>query len=664
MSSMQKYIRKLQEHYQEYGFRRTFTWFFSSIFWRINSYRFPKLDYSYDKSLKPGFIPKSKRVFIMATIPFYDIGGGQRSAQLAKTFHRLNYDVFYIYAFKSSETKVFQLENPCSLHRYIGDVKIQEIAQYVTKNDLFIFEAPCDVFLPYLDLAKKSGAKTIYENIDNWENAELGGLVHSAAALERMIRQSDILTATARPLVNQTKRYLRQYQIKKKVLYVPNAVDDQLFDYHRTFDRPADLALGKRTLLYYGSLWGTWFDWDAVFAIAKAFPDYQINLIGDYHCVLEKVKDAPANVKFLGPKSQVELPAYLAYSDFAILPFKVDDICKYVSPLKIFEYIAMGTKVVATKLPDIAGYPNVDYVETIADWKRALRKKPRPDLAVVDAFIAANNWFDRVSTLLAAIDPKNAKTCHSEFAKDLSIVVLNYNNSKVIFRCIDSLVHFGSRYQYEIIVVDNNSTDGSYEKLRRTYRKNPQVHIYRNAKNGCSSGRNLGVAKSTKHYILFLDSDQWATSPYWLDDYFELLKANPDRLAIGWVAGWFNRQMYSYKVADAFPFHYLPPKYLATTDIGYIGTGGFLIKKSLFDEVGGFDEAYDPTCYEDTDLSLSVRHTGGETIYSKALGVGHLPHQTTKSGTKAHADLLKQKGDYFIAKWSKKNPQLITKHRK
>lgn len=661
---MQKYIRKLKIHYQEYGFQRTFTWFFSSIFWRLNSYRFPRTDYGYEQPTKKDFIPKSKRIFIFATVPFYDIGGGQRSAQLAKVFHQLGYEVFYIYAFKSSESKVLNIENPCSFHKHIDSLQVQEIADYTAKDSIFIFEAPCNSFLPYLNLAKKSGAKTIYENIDNWENAELGGLVYSAEALEAMIRESDILTCTARPLIEQTKQYLKKYNIKKEVLYVANAVDDHLFDYHRTYECPDDLAVGEKTLLYYGSLWGTWFDWDTIFAIAKAFPTYKINLIGDHHCITERVKDAPSNVKFLGLKSQSLLPAYLAHSDFAILPFKVDDICKYVSPLKIFEYIAMGTQAIATKLPDIAGYPNVDYVSTIDDWKRALKKKPHPDLHAVDEFVTENNWFDRASTLLAAVDPKNAKACSSKFAKDLSVVVLNYNNSKVIFRCIDSLLHFGSRYQYEIIVVDNQSTDGSYEELLRTYKNNPQVHIYRNTKNGCSSGRNLGVEKSTKDYILFLDSDQWVTNPYWLDDYFKLLESDPDRLAIGWGAGWFNNHMYAQKVVDAYPFAYLPPQYIATTDIGYISTDGFLIKKSLFEQVGGFDEAYDPTCYEDTDLSLSVRHAGGETIYSKALGVGHLPHQTTKSGSKEHAELLKQKGDYFISKWRTKNPQLITKHRK
>lgn len=104
----------------------------------------------------------------------------------------------------------------------------------------------------------------------------------------------------------------------------------------------------------------------------------------------------------------------------------------------------------------------------------------------------------------------------------------------VIFRCLDSLLRFGGRYQYEVVVIDNQSTDGSYEKLRHNYSKHPQVRVYRNTKNGCSSGRNLGVQKSTKDYLLFLDSDQWVTNPYWLDAYFDLFEAHRDNLAIGW----------------------------------------------------------------------------------------------------------------------------------
>ena len=49
---------------------------------------------------------ETKNVFIFATVPYFDVGGGQRSAQLAKIFNRMGFNVHYIYAFKSSEKNV------------------------------------------------------------------------------------------------------------------------------------------------------------------------------------------------------------------------------------------------------------------------------------------------------------------------------------------------------------------------------------------------------------------------------------------------------------------------------------------------------------------------------------------------------------------------------
>ena len=95
-------------------------------------------------------------------------------------------------------------------------------------------------------------------------------------------------------------------------------------------------------------------------------------------------------------------------------------------------------------------------------------------------------------------------------------------------------------------------------------------------------------------------------------------------------------------------------------DVGYLATCGFIMKRSTFNQIGGFDTYYDPTCYEDTDLSVSIRNMGLETVYSTYLGVAHIRHQTTKSGSEAHLKLLMQKGEYFRKKWLKINKRLLS----
>lgn len=666
---MKNYFRKINDYRKENGVIKTADWLRNCAIYEIRTKNtkkrnndIPTLDYVYNLKLHDNFIPKiGKRVFIFATVPFYDIGGGQRSSQFAKTFNKMGYEVFYIYAFKSSDSICNYIENPSCIHLFIEDFSIGDFENYIRKDDLVIFEAPCNRFIQYFEIAKKRKAHTIYENIDNWENKELGGILFSEDALKDFVCKCELLTCTAKPLVEQTKKYLKKYKVEKEILYVPNAVDDELFNGRKTFEKPWDLTIGKPTLIYYGSLWGSWFDWDTLFYLARNNPRLSINLIGDYECIKDIVSNSPNNIHYLGLKRQDELPAYLYHSDYAILPFYSDDIGKYVSPLKIFEYIAMNKKIISTKLPDIANYPNVEYVENLEDWENVIKNPKDLDKESSEKFIMENNWYSRISSMLQKIYEKESKKCDKNFYDNLSVVVLNYNNSNVIFRCIDTLKKYNKRYNYEIIVVDNQSSDGSYEKLMNDY-NGDNIKVIRNSKNGCSSGRNLGVEKSTKEYIIFLDSDEWITNDYWLDNYFEILNRTSDKTVVGWGAGWFNEEKIAYHVVDSFAHRYLPPQYIATNDIGYLATCGFIIKKDFFFEIGGFDEAYDPTCYEDTDLSLAVRNAGGEIYYSKYLGVGHLPHQTTKSGTKEHDELIRKKGIYFISKWSKKNEKLITKY--
>ena len=128
---------------------------------------------------------------------------------------------------------------------------------------------------------------------------------------------------------------------------------------------------------------------------------------------------------------------------------------------------------------------------------------------------------------------------------------------------------------------------------------------------------------------------------------------------IGWASGFFNSQKEAYHVVDSFPFRYMPPQALCRYDISYLGSGGMIVLKEEFDKVNGFDLAYDPTCYEDTDFSLKIRNIGKEIFYCPYIGLVHLPHQTTKSGSKEHEKLLNDKKIYFKNKWMKKNKKLL-----
>ena len=671
MRKIKKYIDKVINHYRYHGFKGTMNAILYKIKLKLKLVKpnyisgfekYKNFNLKDDESNKDILYKNGKNIFIFATVPYFDVGGGQRSSQLSKIFNKMGFSVYYIYAYECSESNIPLISIPTTYHKFINNVNYEELEDIVKEDDLFIFEAPIKMFDKFLAMAKIKNAKVIYENIDNWETS-LGSMFFDKNTLIMMLNNADMVVATAKKLVSQTEKYVKQYcKQPKKVYYLANAVDDEIFEPRKKYEKPEDLKIDEKTLLYYGSLWGEWFDWDIIENIAKNNENISINLIGDQSGIPQIVSKMPKNVHFLGIKKQVELPAYLSYTDFALLPFKIGKIGDYVSPLKIFEYISMNVPVLATALPDIANYPNVYNGNSADDWINHMKNYKKEDSSseLRDDFIYNNNWYNRCSTMLDVLYVDEKDKINDELYGKVSIVVLNYNNKKVITHCVDTLLKFNTRYNYQIVVVDNMSTDGSYELLKEKYGE--KITLVRNSKNGCSSGRNLGVENSIGKYILFLDSDEWILNKYWLDSYLKLIKDNQQIGAIGWGAGWFNSKGLAYKVVDAYEHFYMPPNAIARKDVGYLATCGFIIEKDLFYKIGEFDLNYDPTCYEDTDLTLKVRHAGKEIYYSKYLGVGHIPHQTTKSGTSAHDKLIREKGEYFLNKWKKIDPDLIFKY--
>ena len=90
---------------------------------------------------------------------------------------------------------------------------------------------------------------------------------------------------------------------------------------------------------------------------------------------------------------------------------------------------------------------------------------------------------------------------------DLSIIIVSFNTKKILKDCIESVVKTTKKIKYEIIVVDNDSKDGSVELLRKLAKKYP-IRIIANKNNaGFGIANNQGAQIAKGKYILFLNSD-------------------------------------------------------------------------------------------------------------------------------------------------------------
>ncbi|EKT4072080.1 hypothetical protein C7E17_00720 [Stenotrophomonas maltophilia] len=582
-----------------------------------------------------------RRIFVFTGVPFDDIGGGQRAAQLTRVLLERGERVTYVYAYRKWEggapvESTFTTDG--LTHLFLDRISFKDVVGEISPNDVAVFEMPHKGFMPYFDHFGEVGGRRVFELIDAWDSS-LGGDWFDEAVMSRYITESEVVVGTAKVLRDKLVVAGRS-----DALYLPNAANERIFDSYKEYARPAEIDPDKRSLLYFGSLYGEWFDWDAIsLAASRVGPAANIYLIGD----APAGRTVAPNVHFLGGKNIDELPAYLRHCDAALLPFIPGHISDAVSPIKVFEYLAMGVPVIANALPELDGYPNVFVARDGQHFAELCATELRADPAKVDSFLMRNSWAARAD---AIVPPR-------QFGKDTSAIVLIHNNARIIERCISSLRLHGQDYLREIIVVDNASTDGGAELVESLF---PDVLVVRNSKNGCSSGRNLGVQHASGSMIAFFDSDQWLTSRGTFEEALSILAGNSRIGAVGWAAGWFSGGTESVggPIADYLPARAtLTPEYRELgyrTDIAYLGSGGMFLRRVTFDAVGGFDEAYDPTCFEDTDISFGVLNAGYYLAYRDLQGLRHQPHQTTaaSAGSESYAALFLKNSRYFKEKWA------------
>ncbi|KJR42723.1 family 2 glycosyl transferase [Candidatus Magnetoovum chiemensis] len=579
-------------------------------------------------------------VFMFAAVPYDDIGSGQRSAQFTRVLLNRGYTVFYVHAYKKYDLALGKyVDSKISirnlLHVYIDDLPEYDIKLLIKDDTHFIFEMPHKCFLPALETAKEYKIRTVFDLIDDWETS-LGGDWYNEGILKRFITECSAVSATAQILAEQVKKLGRD-----DVVYLPNAADETLFNQYGNWPIPKDMDKPGKKYLYFGSLYGEWFGWDYIKSAAHKCPNSSFFLIGDNPGKITM----PENVHFLGMKPIEDLPMYLKHCDAALLPFIPGKISDAVSPIKIFEYLFLKKIVISTDLPEIKGYPNVliskDEESFANNCAKAVNVKPDD----IDDFIIENNWGARLDKIIN----KNMK-------KTVSVVIIMHNNINIIGRCLKSMLRHRPPYLKEIIVVDNDSKDNSAAYVKDNFSKDVTLII--NEKNGCSSGRNLGAKGASGDYIAFFDSDQWITSRGCFEEAVQVLENNPHIGAVSWSAGWFEdfNEHLGGPTVENLPKRGVNEEHIQNgfrADITYLSTAGMFLKKDVFDTTEGFDEAYDPTCFEDTDFSFQIKSKGLSLAYRNMTGICHEAHSTTKASEKSdyYMKLFVRNSNYCKYKW-------------
>jgi glycosyltransferase involved in cell wall biosynthesis len=345
--------------------------------------------------------------FILSGVPIDDTGGGARATQITLELLQQGYYVVFISKFPKYESKELHIRitHP-NLQTYSMEnfhwnkwEKVNRLLLDSGKPLATLVEFPLNDFLPLIEQIKKRKGSIIYDLIDDW-NTSLGSTWYRKETEQEIIDKADHLVATASFLAERL-----QNLSGRSVLLLPNAVNTRLFVPNRPYKRPPDFPRGKWSMIYIGALWGNWFDWDLLIRLSDRYPEAKIVVIGDYR---GQCPEKRSNLHFLGLKPQRELPPYLAYSDVAIIPWKVNEVTLSTSPLKVYEYLAMKLPVVAPDLPPLRGIPGVwlasnpnEFIELTSQ----VRWSSYPTLEV-EKFVAENSWIERVKSLTKLLEGK------------------------------------------------------------------------------------------------------------------------------------------------------------------------------------------------------------------------------------------------------------------
>ena len=251
---------------------------------------------------------------------------------------------------------------------------------------------------------------------------------------------------------------------------------------------------------------------------------------------------------------------------------------------------------------------------------------------------------------------------------DLTIVIVNWNGGEMLLRCLESIRRHGGADGPAVIVVDNDSADGSREQAAAAF---PEFRVLNSGGNlGFGRANNLARQMVTTSAVLFLNPDA-ELRPGTLDLLVGCLGSHPEVGAIGcrmltpegevqelglqWTMTPLTALCELLFVTDR-TRRYLR-RWLPTVDplrSGYVRKlygGCLLVRRQVLDAAGWFDERYFMYA-EDADLSRTIRTLGWELFYCSEAAVVHVGGGVTEGAPSTFSTLMKQESiNKMIAKY-------------
>ena len=587
----------------------------------------------------------------------------QRPQQMARCFAADGHPVLYVnirfgtqLTIETIEARINSLTLPGRVDTNVykemptnaeADSMAEAILQYIEKRG----HKPwvCIVQLPFWwpvaeRLRARAGYYMVYDCMDDHSGFSTNG-EKMLAAENRLLRNADLVVASSQLLFDKVAPSARRAAL------IRNAVD---YNHFAPVPKTIHRNINELVIGYYGAI-ADWFDSAMVGAMARLRSNWRFVLIGNTFSADTAVLTTCPNITLTGEKPYSDLPNLIESWDCCIIPFKLCPLTEATNPVKIYEMLAAGKPVVSVGLPELRPIGDAGHIG-LADTAEAFILEIERQVAQDDTgrqvarrrFASENTWEIRQQAVDQVI---------RELYPLVSIIVVTYNNLALNRLCVESVFNDTDYPNYEVIVIDNGSTDGTQAFLKGLEHQRLTV-ILNNDNQGFSAANNQGLRQAIGQYLCMLNNDT-VVSGAWLSTLVAYLEANPKIGLVGPVTNAIANEAkieVGYRDLSDMPVwaqNYCRQNRGKLEEIAMIAFFCVVMPRKVFIAVGELDERYEIGMFEDDDYNRRVQDAGYLVRLARDAYIHHWQRASFKLiGEEKYLNIHHENEKKYRAKWA------------